>query len=108
MVAKRSSHCGRSSSNPRKSPIVSLVAMRLAIQSRWAEAGEGGEDIKLCADRINWNWENEGNIRPLGKKDYALLKADYIYFSCCHCFLIILNYFLWCKCFVYADCLCLP
>ena len=46
-----------------------------------------GESIKFCGDGIGWNRENEGNVRTLGKKYYAFLKPDYIYFSCCYYFL---------------------
>ena len=26
-----------------------------------------GQSIKLCADGVGLNWENEGNVRTLGK-----------------------------------------
>ena len=34
--------------------------------------------MKLCADNVGWNCENEGNVRPLGEKDYALLNVEQI------------------------------
>ena len=35
-----------------------------------------GEGMKQCANCIGWNCENEGNIRPEGGKDYALLNIE--------------------------------
>ena len=34
--------------------------------------------MKLCADSVGWNCENEGNVRPLGEKEYSLLNAERI------------------------------
>ena len=41
-----------------------------------------GEGIKLCVDGVGWEYENDGNNRPLGEKDYA----DYVYFPCYYYF----------------------
>ena len=60
-----------------------------------------GEVINLCADGFGSNWENERNVRPLGKKDYALLNADYKYFRCCYYLFKFLLFFL-----VGVFCLC--
>ena len=79
-----------------------------------SKATEKGETIKLCVDGIEWNWENEGNLRPLGEKHYALLKEDYIYFPCCYYFLkkFLFFYVIFCgpnvsfmlMVYVYLDC----
>ena len=42
--------------------------------------------MKLCADGVGLNSENEGNVGHWGKKDYALLKVDYVRFPCCYYF----------------------
>ena len=55
--------------------------------------------MKLCADNVGWNCENEGNVRPLGEKDYALLNVERIVYIS----LVIITYiFLCCECFVSA------
>ena len=45
-----------------------------------------GEGIKLCADGVGWNCENEGNVRPLGEKRLCSpeCREDCIYFPCCY------------------------
>ena len=42
--------------------------------------------MKLCADGVGLNSENEGNVGHWGKKPYALLKANYVHFPCCYYF----------------------
>ena len=62
-----------------------------------------GEGINLCADGFGSNWENERNVRPLGKKDYALLNADYKYFRCCYYLFKFFLLFFLVGVFFYAD-----
>ena len=60
---------------------ISLVATRLATQRL-----RGRESMKLCADGVGLNSENEGNVGHWGKKPYALLKVNYVHFPCCYYF----------------------
>ena len=62
VVPKPSFNHGRPSSNPRRS----------------YKGNGGGRGHKLSAEGINWSSENEGNVRPLREKDYALLNAEQI------------------------------
>ena len=37
-----------------------------------------GECMKFCVESVGFPCENEGNVRPLGEKDCALLNAERI------------------------------
>lgn len=100
VVSKQSSHRGRPSSNPRRNPIFSLLLPR---DWRFKGNGEGREHEVAC----RWRRLELEEWDYWGKKDYILLKVDYIYFPCCYYFFnIFFNYILWCECFIYADRLC--